>query len=329
MEINFSKNQLNEITKYNINKEKSFDNIRINKIKKNSYINININNRNINHENKNKIEENYFFQNVLIYANKNKMKKAKYANNETIKYTIRKNKMGNSMVYFNCIKIINLLLLIDLYSLIFSNPNITLIIKGTGLKNIFGNQTGQSFQKQYYPNVIYINGNKQDIINHSYNFNLTINIVELYWNYTITNCTNMFRRNEYMTEINLFYFDASQVQTMWCMFFYCISLTSVNISNFVTSNLKLMAGMFQNCISLTSIDLSSFDTSKVINMGSMFQNCRSLSSLNLSNFDTSNLGSMEKMFEGCTNLEYLNLKKFNEKKIILKNLGVTVRYLMI
>ena len=246
------------------------------------------------------------------------MKKAKYSNNEIIKYTIRKNKMGNSMVYFNCIKIINLLLLIDLYSLIFSNPNITLIIKGTGLKNIFGNQTGQSFQKQYYPNVIYINGNKQDIIKHSYNFNLTINIVELYWNYTIINCTNMFRRNEYMTEINLFYFDASQVQTMWCMFFYCISLTSVNISNFVTSNLKLMAGMFQNCISLTSIDLSNFDTSKVINMGSMFQNCRSLSSLNLSNFDTSNLGSMEKMFEGCTNLEYLNLKKFNVKKINIK-----------
>ena len=138
------------------------------------------------------------------------------------------------MIFFNYIKIFNLLLLMNLYSLKFTNPNITLKIKGTGLKNIFGNQTGQSFQKKYYPNKIYINGNKQDIIAHYYKFNLTENIVELYWNSTIANCTNMFRSSTDMTEINLFYFDASQVQTTWCMFFYCISLTSVNLSNFVT-----------------------------------------------------------------------------------------------
>ena len=91
------------------------------------------------------------------------------------------------MIFFNYIKIFNLLLLMNLYSLKFTNPNITLKIKGTGLKNIFGKQTGQSFQKKYYPNKIYINGNKQDIIAHSYKFNLTENIVELYWNSTIAN----------------------------------------------------------------------------------------------------------------------------------------------
>ena len=105
------------------------------------------------------------------------------------------------------------------------------------------------FGTQYYPDEIKINGNKQDIINHTYYFNLTENIVELIWNHSITNCTHMFRRCYDITEINLFYFDTSKVKSTWCMFFFCTSLTSVNLSNFETSNVELMAGMFQNCSS--------------------------------------------------------------------------------
>ena len=229
------------------------------------------------------------------------------------------------MIKNNIRNIINLLLFWNLLikalfnnnsnKLIFSNSSITLKIKGIGYKNIFGIQKGNAFEKQNYPSEININGNRQDIINHTYYFNLTENIVELVWNYSITNCTNMFKRSYDITEINLFYFDTSEVKSMWCMFFYCTSLTSLNLSSFETSNVESMAGMFQNCYSIISLDLSSFNTSKVRNLSSMFRNYQSLTSLNLSNFITSNVKRMEYMFEGCTNMEYINFYNFDEVKI--------------
>ena len=144
---------------------------------------------------------------------------------------------------------------------------ITLKIKDKGFKNILGYQNQNFyFNKAYFPNEVYINGELQNIVNYSYNFNQTINYVELLWNNTISNCGNMFRSCSDIIEFDFSNFDTSQVKNMYCMFYDCSSLTSLNLSSFNTSAVQDMSGMFQHCSSLTSLNLSNFDTSLVQNM---------------------------------------------------------------
>ena len=219
---------------------------------------------------------------------------------------------------------------------------ITLKIKGIGYKNIFGNETNYSFSKSCYPNEIIINGEKQNIIYHSYDFNQTDNFVELIWNNSIKSCWNMFRRSYDITEIDLSNFDTSQIINMGGLFLFCSSLTSINFGNFDTSKVTAMHVMFSGCSSLTSINLSTFNTSQVLRMEGMFKNCLALTSLNVSNFDTSqvtemydmfyncplltslnlsnfiisNVTNMKNLFSGCTNLSYINLENFDGTKLL-------------
>ena len=63
------------------------------------------------------------------------------------------------------------------------------------------------------------------------------------------------------------------------------------------SNLTTIDCLFYNCISLISLDLSNFNTENITNMAFLFSGCKSLKSLNLSNFNTLNVRSMSNMFE--------------------------------
>ena len=170
-----------------------------------------------------------------------------------------------------------------------SISNITLKIKGKGYNKIFSSYEG--FQNYYYPSEIYINGNKQNNINHTYYFNDTHNYVELIWNNEINN-------SDYI-------------------FYKCLNITEIDLSNFNTSQVTSMNHMFDGCASLNSInlDLSKFNTTKVTSMSSLFNNCISLTSLNLSNFNTSNVINMDFMFYNCLNLRYLNLQNFSGIKL--------------
>ena len=134
--------------------------------------------------------------------------------------------------------------------------NITLKINGIGNKDIFTSHSEgkQYFTNIYYPNIIYINGEKQSIINHTYYFNKNDNFVELIWNNTINYCG--------------------------FMFYECTSISEINLSNFDTSNVTYMGAMFSGCSNLNSLNLSNFDTSNVTNMGYMFYGCSNLNSLN-------------------------------------------------
>ena len=77
--------------------------------------------------------------------------------------------------------------------------NITLKIKGIGQHQIMGDlRENYAFLKAYYPNYIYINGEIQNIVNYSYYFNQTDNLVQLVWNdainftkYMFYDCTNI------------------------------------------------------------------------------------------------------------------------------------------
>ena len=224
---------------------------------------------------------------------------------------------------------------------------ITLKIKGDGFRDILGNKR-YAFNKDNYPDEIYINGIKQDLINSSYFFNETDNYIKLEWNKGITACAHMFRECKDITEINLTNFISSSITSTHAMFYNCQSLTSVIFANFNTSNVKDMYSMFRDCKSLTSLNLSHFDTSnvssnreissgmhamfmgcteltsldisnfninKIISLNSMFRDCKSLVSIDLSHFNTSNITSMTNMFYNCKSLTSLNLSNFDTSKI--------------
>ena len=164
------------------------------------------------------------------------------------------------------------------------SSKIILKIEGNGTKNVF-NSDGR-YNATYYPDEVYINGNKENMVNSTYYLNQINNIVELIWNKTINICNDMFHDCYDITEIDLSNFNSSQVTYMSRMFGGCLSLTSINFTNFNTSKVIYMLVMFYNCSSLTSLNLSSFDTSQVTIMKSMFYGCSSLTSLDLSNYNT-------------------------------------------
>ena len=64
-------------------------------------------------------------------------------------------------------------------------------VKGIGERNVFYNNTGL-FLNSSYPDEIYINENKQDIVNYSYYFNQTYNYVKFVWNKSFTYVLRMF-----------------------------------------------------------------------------------------------------------------------------------------
>ena len=204
-------------------------------------------------------------------------------------------------------------ILFDLFYYQYSK--ITLKIKGIGEHFIFGNDAYSKFESIYYPNEIYINGNKESKINYKYYFNQTENFVELIWNESINNCKNMFYKCSNITEINLFNFETLHVTSMFSMFYNCFLLTSLNLSNFDTSLVTSMESMFYGCSLLTSLDLSKFDTSKVSDMNNMFYNCLSLRSLNLSNFNTSAVENMDYMFYYCSSMILLHISNFDTSQV--------------
>ena len=160
----------------------------------------------------------------------------------------------------------------DLFNYCLSN--ITLKIKGIGIKDIVGNNSQYNFKGFNNLKDIYINGKKQDSIEYKYQFNQTENFVELILDDNINNCAYMFYGCSDITEINFYDFNALEVTNMAAMFCGCSSLTSLDLSSFNTSKVNNMCWMFANCLLLTSLDLSNFDTSQVISIDNMFKSCK-------------------------------------------------------
>ena len=220
----------------------------------------------------------------------------------------------------------------------FSNE-ITIKINGTDIQNILN----KNFL--YKPNKIYIEGISYLIDEQNRITNLTNyeNNITMKWNYTLTDCANMFYGLSNLKEIDLTFFDLSQVTAMNLMFGNCYNLEYIKFNNNVENKLIVcdISYMFQNCRSLKYLDLSYLDTSLVVNMMSTFVNCSSLTSINfkglntslvnmfigtfsncislksldLSSFDTSNAKYMNSMFYNCRSLTSLNLSVFKTSKL--------------
>jgi len=155
-------------------------------------------------------------------------------------------------------------------------------------------------------------------------------------------CSFMFAGCKNIIDINLKYFNTSNVINMRYMFSGCENIKELDLSSFNTKNVKNMEGMFggynnlasldwssvnikkqhlikiyiNNCKSLEKLNLSSFDTQKINNMLAMFFGCSQLKELNLSSFKTNNVNNMMMMFSGCTHLKEINLSSFNTKNVI-------------
>ena len=173
--------------------------------------------------------------------------------------------------------------------------NITLKIKGIGFNNILSSKE-DVFLQSYYPNLIYINEIKQDIINYSYCFTQEENYVKLIWNDTIDKSCYMFFNCSNITEIDLSEFNTSKITETQYMFRGYSSLTSLNLVNFDTSKVTNAYDMFSFCPSLTSLNISHFYTAKFQNIDFMFASSSSLTSLNLSNFDFSKISWINVFF---------------------------------
>ncbi len=126
-------------------------------------------------------------------------------------------------------------------------PNISLKIVGIGYNNILSSEEGNFFDKANYPDIVYINGIRQNLINYTYYFSETENIVDLIWNKTFKNCNYMFNSCSNITEINLTNFDTSQVESMFRMFSGCSKLVSFNLSNFDTQQVISLRDIIAGC----------------------------------------------------------------------------------
>ena len=125
----------------------------------------------------------------------------------------------------------------------------------------------------------------------------------------VENMSGMFSNCENLETLTLpDGFDSSNVTDMSYMFHYCKKLTSLNLTSFNTSNVQNMQGMFSSCEELQTLTLSnSFNTSNVTDMSYMFQTCKKITSLNLTSFNTLNVTDMQGMFGGCEELQTLTL----------------------
>ena len=180
----------------------------------------------------------------------------------------------------NCIKFISLIIAINLFFQILSSnkillneikfSNITLKIKGKGEKNIISTHP-EYFNSNYFPNEIYINGNKKTPIKNKYDLDQEDNTIKLVW----------YEKMNYIC----------------CMFCGCPDIYEIDFSDFDTSEVTNISWMFwPYSPTLTSLNLETFDTSKVEDMEHLFDSCNNLEFINMRNFNENGLTKYDSIF---------------------------------
>ena len=238
--------------------------------------------------------------------NKNKIND-KYNNINKIENNKIKNKFKNKL-YFYLIIYIYSIELVESSEGIFDSEIILKII-GTGTQQILnGNYI-------YLPNQVFVNDEEVSVGKTITNLINETNVIKMVWNYTVTNCSNMFYDLSNIIEVDLSNFDSSKVISMERMFQNCNNMKYINLSNLNTSSVTSVRWLFYKCHNLISLDLSSFDTSSVKLMWSMFAYCSKLKSLDLSNFNTALVTEMQTLFYSDYELEYINFRNINSNSL--------------
>ena len=219
---------------------------------------------------------------------------------------MKKNCLFQNFVFLLKIALVDIITIKNIRNLNNYISEIHLVVKGSGKQRFLDRDFNTN------PSEVIVNGiSKGNSCKKLSDLEQDINNVILKFDKKINSCNLMFYNLENIIEIDLSYFDASEVTNMRSMFYDCKNLEKINFGNINTSSVENMFALFYNCQQLTSIDLSNFDTSKVNNMQWMFGNCINLKFLDLSNFVNLNICDMQSMFNKCRSLIYLNLISFH------------------
>ena len=168
----------------------------------------------------------------------------------------------------------------------------------------------------YHPNEVFVNGNKDDRCRQTCDLTPGRNDVIIKFNDQLTSCNQMFQSINEILEVDLSYFDASQVLDMGHMFHGCTNLAKVNFGdNIDTSKVTNMGQFFEHCHTLTSINLSKLNTAQVTSMESAFNSCYNLKTVDLSHLNTARVKNMMWMFYDCYNLESVNLRNIDTSSV--------------
>ena len=181
---------------------------------------------------------------------------------------LKDNNLILSITFLLKIVLVNLITIKNIRNLNNYISEIHLIIKGSGNQEILNSV--------FYtvPSEVIVNGNsKGDTCKKSCDLDEDINNVVLKFENKIKSCNLMFNHLKNIIEIDLSYFDTSEVTDIQWMFCFCSNLEKINFGKINTSLVENMNLLFCGCSKLTTIDLSHFDTSKVIKMNSMFNSC--------------------------------------------------------
>ena len=180
-------------------------------------------------------------------------------------------------------------------------------------------------RKNYFIRELYINNEKQEAFNNYFipekdgEYNINLKFIN-----NLTDCSFMFYKCQYITNINFVSFVTRYITNMKYMFFECSSLKDINLFSFDTKNVTDMSYMFYGCKNLINIDLSSFDNKNVKDMSHMFEFCENLNYLNLSSFIINNNINIDDIFSYCWHLTkldfdlYKNYININEIDILIK-----------
>ncbi len=102
-----------------------------------------------------------------------------------------------------------------------------------------------------------------------------------------------------LTSINLgFLENATKVQNLFNMFYYCQNLIEVEFPYVHIDFLNSSSQMFSDCMEIKRIDLGKLEIRNVSVMNNMFRNCKNLEFLNITNFDMRFVTSYDSIFLG-------------------------------
>ena len=133
--------------------------------------------------------------------------------------------------------------------------------------------------------------------------------------WVVSGYNTMFQRCTGITDLDLTYFDTSNVgKSMQDLFLGCTSLITANISNFDVNEVENINSLFNSCRSLESVDMSNWkNTNKITTATSMFKDCSNLKEVSLPQLPS--LTTMQGMFNGCTSLKKIDMSGINSSNL--------------
>ncbi len=119
----------------------------------------------------------------------------------------------------------------------------------------------------------------------------------------ITDMSELFRKCNNLSEVEVSNWDTSNVINMEDMFKECKNIKKISCENWDVSNVTNMKGVFNFCKNL-EMDLSFWDVSKMELSDGMFCGCSKFTGKGLENWNVKNLESAIAMFAGCNNINF-------------------------